>query len=108
MKYIGEVDEGENVPIEINFTDDSNSPVIPISSNWTLTDGDFNIINGRDKVAISISGTTEYIILSEVDTDYDLDSSRFLIIETAYNSAYVETPISKKTVLKFSISDLPG
>jgi hypothetical protein len=70
------------------FTDAAGAAVIPDSINWTLTDAEGNIVNGRDDTSIAVPAAEVDIVLSGDDLacPHGRDRALILLLEAIYDS----------------------
>lgn len=82
----------------VRFFDETNSPVVPSSATWTLTDEFGAVINSREDVSITPLATIVNIALSGNDlavTTAGKTAKRVITIHALYTSeAFGELPIN--------------
>ena len=96
--------------ITATFRDEEGELVIPKSGlNWTLTDRQGNIVNGREAVVISPSTEVNIVLTGDdLAVDSTLDSvKRYLSIRGTYDSTY-GTDLNITDEYEFEIDDLRG
>jgi len=59
--------EKSTAAITVSFTDENGDAVTPKTANWTLTDLDGNVINGKEQEDISSLDTSVTVVLSGND-----------------------------------------
>lgn len=84
--------EESTYKITLNFTDDDEDPVAPVTATWTLTDMNGAVINSRLDVAISSPSAEEIIALSGDDLALSagftgVSERRIFTVEATYNSS---------------------
>jgi hypothetical protein len=77
--------------VTMNFKDENDDAVPPASGTWTLTDGDGNVINSREDVALSGLAAEMSVVLSGDDLALadgfsGNSESRIFTVEATYNS----------------------
>jgi hypothetical protein len=92
--------------ILVSFYDTQGSAVTPTAANWTLTDRDGNVVNGRANVDVLALGT-EITILLKGDDLQVLPSgvTRILTIEAYYDSV-LGTGLPVKDECRFEVHNL--
>ena len=96
--------------IELNLVDENGAAVIPETAAFTLTDGNYTIINGRENVAIIPLDSSLAVILSGNDLiagETENERIRYLVIKTTYNSATYGNNLPHNNACTFGIIDLP-
>lgn len=99
--------------IEVKVVDELGRPVTPVSAVWTLTNGDEDVINLREDVAVAIPASTMYVVLYEDDIAYTTggtrsQNSRILTVSAEYVSAVAGEVIPVRKAAQFSLTDLVG
>ena len=72
--------------VDIEFRDETDTLVVPTSATWTLSNGDGDIVNLREDVAISPIAASVIIALSAEDTAYANGRVRYLKVHAIYDS----------------------
>jgi hypothetical protein len=96
--------------VKVSFADESGTAITPTTASWTLTDGDGEIVNSREDVAITSLASSVYIALSGDDLvagTTRAENLRCLVIEGTYSSSLVGGTLPVKEAVKFLIEDLP-
>jgi hypothetical protein len=72
------------------FDDEDGVDCAPSAIAWTLSDGDGNILNGRDAVAVGSPATSVTITLQGTDLSIvaGQTNERLFLIKWTYNSTY--------------------
>ena len=72
------------------FADEDGAGVIVDTLNWTLSDMDGNVLNGRSAVSVTPSATTESIVLSGTDLTMVSGQTleRMITLKWTYSSTY--------------------
>jgi len=92
--------------ITITYKDEDGNAVTPVTSTWTLTDTDGNVINEREDVAIASPSTADTVTLSGSDlTVIDGDRDLIFTAEGTYTSSTVTASAFKASV-KFTVQAL--
>lgn len=93
--------------ISLTFTDEDDNGVVCDSLNWTLSDMDGNVLNGRSAVSITPSATTESIVLSGTDLTMISGQThmRMITLQWTYSSTY-GTNLPQNDQATFIIDDL--
>ena len=90
--------EESTVKLTITFTDENDDAATPTSINWTLTDGDGDIINSRDEVAVDVPASSIVLALTGDD----------LAIQPGETGEFVKRIFTLKAVYSSDLgSDLP-
>lgn len=81
-------EEGSTYVVRATWYDEDDNNITPNSATWSLTDGDGNLINSREDVAIAVPSTYNDIVLGAADLrcSGNRDETRVLILEYAYDS----------------------
>lgn len=96
--------------VTVAFKDDAGVAEDVTLAWWTLTDGDGNVINSRNRVSIPSPGTTEVIVLSGDDLamqgtgDREL---RILTVEATFDTQSL-TDLPMKQEIRFWLRNLVG
>lgn len=93
--------------IAATFTDEDGAGVIVDTLNWTLSDMDGNVLNGRSAVSITPSATTESIVLQGTDLSIIAGQTRerMITLQWTYSSTY-GTNLPQNEQATFLIDDL--
>ncbi len=78
--------ERSTVAVTASFRDENDELITPTGITWSLTDGEGNIINGRENVAISTANTVTIVLIGDdmAMTAGD-DGRRHVVIRAQYN-----------------------
>ena len=95
--------------LDLDFKDEDDLPVIPISINWTLTTLGGEVVNSRSEVDISPPASTVNVVLSGDDlqllTHKTSYSWRLFTVKAVYNSDLAPgLPIHK--AVRFKVRNL--
>ena len=76
--------------IDAEFDDELSSAVVPVTLQWSLTDQDRAIVNGRSAVTVVAPATTTTITMAGTDLALIAGKShrRFVVVKWTYNSSY--------------------
>lgn len=91
-------------PLLISFTDSNGDETIPTSVTWSLTDQYGNIVNDREDISIT-PDSSFYIVLTGDDIDIENESSRYLTIDTVYDSTLYGSNLAGREQAKFEIGE---
>lgn len=114
MQHLSPATDRSSYYVTVDFFDEAAEPVPPITATWTLTDGNGNIVNQRDQIAIpGPVGTSTTIALSGDDIAYAsdgtrADNTRNLTITATYVSTTTGTEMPLVTAVRFMVEDVPG
>lgn len=97
--------EGSTYEVTVNWVDENGDSVTPSAMAWTLMDGEGNIINNRDAVAIGVPSATEVILLEGADLDASGDAAarRFVYWNGTYTSVVHGAGKPLKDIVSFDI-----
>ena len=93
--------------VKVDFTDELDAAVTPISATWTLTNKANEVINFRDQILVSSLSSTIYIALSGDDLAFSEGAVRFLIVEGTYLSSTTGSILPTNSSAWFTIEDTP-
>lgn len=97
--------------VKVSFLDENKLPIVPISLQWSLLDGNEDIINTRDKVVETNLLADMIIVLENADLIYGdtrAKNKRKLVIEAQYISSLTNSVLPLKESILFSIEDIPN
>ena len=80
--------EGSTYVITVNFLDLDGAAFTPKTCAWTLTRKDGTIINARDRVSATVTGTSHDFVLSGADLLFADGKDRVFTVEGTYDSTY--------------------
>jgi len=96
--------ESAAIVLRVTFRDMDNELFTPTSCVWSLTNPDKAVVNGRDRVAVSISGNYHDFVISGDDIVYADGEYRTFLVEGLYDSAF-GNDIPFREEAKFFIQD---
>jgi len=76
------------IVLRVTFRDMDNALFTPTSCVWSLTDPDGAVVNGRDRVSVSVSGNFHDFLISGNDIKYADGEYRTFLVEGLYNSSF--------------------
>jgi hypothetical protein len=108
MATLSEAIERSTYAVDLSFSDEDGTAMVPDSLTWSLRNSAGAIINARSSVA-TVVGTTVTIVLSGADLSYEpsVGSSRVLTIEATYTSS-LGAGLPLKDEYTIPIRDLQG
>jgi hypothetical protein len=80
--------EGSTYVITVSFVDLDGTGFTPLTCVWSLTTKTGTVINARDRVTATVSGTSHDFVLSGDDLLYADGKDRVFTVEGTYDSAY--------------------
>jgi hypothetical protein len=81
--------EGSTFVIIVNFLDLNGTAFIPTTCVWSLTDTKGLVINARDRIAVTITGTLYSFVMSGDDLLFANDKGRRVFtVEGTYTGTY--------------------
>jgi hypothetical protein len=107
-KLTVKANEGGTYGINVAFTGLNAETFTPKTLEWTLSDLNGVIINSRDRVSVSPSGTSYLFIMSGADLEYDeeaADTERVFTVEGTFDATY-GTDLPFRDQVQFSIVDM--
>lgn len=102
--------EHGSYPITASFSDTEGTAFTPKTLSWSLLDIIGTVMNGRDKVSLTPSGTYYTVVLQGDDLIYDagaVPGVRIFYMEGTYDSVYGNDQ-EFRAECQFSIEDLIG
>ena len=108
MQQLADATDQSSYVVKCDLTDENGDAVTPTSATWSLTDGNGEIINGRDSVVVSSLASTIYIALSGADINViedglELDNMRCVTVAGTYNSSITGGLLPVRKSVKFLI-----
>lgn len=87
--------EGSTYPITVAFYDENDAPVTPESGLvWSLRDGNGNVINGRENVAIASASSIRIVLFgADLAVTETSGTERVVTVEGTYMSDLHEDPL---------------
>lgn len=111
IKLVPRAVEESTAILEISFMDTDESPVVPYSATWTLSDLDNVVINSRSAVPLYPLASTFNIVLNSEDLKLPDPSTkatrtRRVLVEASYNSTAYGNGLMLREEFEFVIRDL--
>ncbi len=100
--------ERSTVALVASFLDEDDQLITPTAINWSLTDGDGNVVNGRSEVDV-VPANQITVVLSGDDLSMAAgdDGRRQVVIRAQYDGALGDDlPIVG--VIEFTVRNVPG
>lgn len=100
--------ERSTVALVASFLDEDDQLITPTAINWSLTDGDGNVVNGRSEVDV-VPANQITVVLSGDDLAMAAgdDGRRQVVIRAQYDGALGDDlPIVG--VIEFTVRNVPG
>ena len=90
--------------VTIDFLDETDTPVVPKSATWTLSNETGDIVNDREGETFDPLAASVDLALSGLDTAYALGRARYLKVHAVYDSVVEnDLPIIEEAI--FEIDD---
>lgn len=98
--------EGSTYAIDVDFQGLDGEEFTPKTCTWTLTDPDGNVINGREGVTATVTGTSHTFVLSGDDLVYaPCDGVNIFTVEGTFDATY-GTDLPFRDQAQFIINDM--
>lgn len=101
--------ERSTLALVASFRDEADELITPTAIAWSLTDGDGNVLNGRDELAVTPPANTITIVLSGDDLAMATgdDGRRQVVIRATYDGDLGDgLPITG--LIEFTVRNVPG
>lgn len=100
--------ERSTVALVASFRDEANQLVTPTAITWSLTDGDGNVVNGRNAAAVAPASQVT-VVLSGDDLAMSAgdDGRRQVVIRATYDGT-LGSDLPIVGVLEFTVRNVPG
>lgn len=96
--------EGSTIVITVNFLDLDGAAFTPKTCAWSLTLKDGTVINARDRVSATVTGTSHDFVISGDDLLFSEGKDRYFTVEGTYDSTY-GNDLPYREEAKFSIAN---
>lgn len=99
--------EGSTLAIEVGFAGVNAEAFTPKTCTWTLSDAEANIINNRENVSATVTGSTHVFVLSGDDLPFDEANQGVIIftVEGTFDATY-GTDLSFREQAQIIVSDM--
>lgn len=100
--------ERSTIAVTASFRDENDELITPTGITWSLTDGDGNVVNSRENVAIGAANAIT-VVLSGDDMALTAgdDGRRQVVIRAQYNGDLGDgLPIVG--IIEFTVRNIPG
>lgn len=80
--------EGSTIVISVAFKDLDNVAFTPSDCAWSLSKKDGTVINNRDRIAVTVSGTSHDFVIFGDDLLFADGKDRYFLVEGTYDNIY--------------------
>lgn len=103
MQELNSVNDRSTKIIKVAFTVDD-EPITPKTAVWTLTDGQGDVINGREQVEFTPLASSMDVVLSNEDHLRTDGRRRYLVIEATYDGLEIDLGLNEQVF--WDVNDL--